>query len=324
MKNVLYFLAYQGISGVQFFELLCAFFFYNKKGCNMFTLWGPNKSCGKSTLVAAIQNFVGHGNQCQLRFNQHSNQFWGAPLKYAAVAFCDDLEDFDEICGKEHFFDGIMDQPIESKGKKVEMVRIPPIIITSNYKPNVTFLEERMMHLVINNVLSEDRSYQWPYHTEVYDPGMITTNDIEPPTAADIQAFLIVGLLIRDLDYLCKKGPKEKGFPWKNNLPLHNRCQQRLWKDDLESLKLLREIYGFNLGKEISTSGQAHNCKKAVRSFSTGHAFCVSFLDATKTQIYDLKEAVYVNISFCRKGCKKDLIREQCIPLATSITEDLL
>lgn len=230
MYNILKYCAYQGISPVRFFEMLCAFFFFNKKGTNIFTLWGGNNSCGKSTLLSAIQILVGNDNQCQLRFNKHTNKFWGAPLKFAAVAFCDGIQDFRLICGKEHYFDGIMEQPIKCKGKATELIRVPPVMFTSNYKPLSKFLEERMMHLVIDRVLTPAHSYPWPHSTPSFEEDNVEMVDITPPTASDLQAFLIVGLLIRDMGYLLEEDPQVPGFPWKENLPLNNRCQHIISK----------------------------------------------------------------------------------------------
>ena len=188
--NVCNYLLYQRVVPSYFFKTLLCFLTNNQKGCNMFCLWGPNKSCGKSSLLSAISEFTGEDYVANLHFDDKMNQFWAAGVEGKLLCISDQVEDYNAVVFKEEAFDGILKVRTECKGKNPKTIAMPHLLITSNIRPPQTLLEERMMELYLNERIEANRFTNFMGFT-------VDSKTLVPLRGIDIHSFLYVGILLQ-------------------------------------------------------------------------------------------------------------------------------
>ena len=240
--NVTNYLAYQGITGGEFLQALYSLLFHNKKGSNMLLLYGSNKGCGKTSLASAIAQFVGEVAFLNFGF---VNQFWGSNCKGKKLCVADQILNWGNVVEKEEYFDGVIPKPVEQKNLPVSSCLFPPILLTTDVQPPVDLVDERMLVCKITNVISNESVQPYPF--DYPEQPNIKGTDLNPLTGKDIRSFLLVGLFLKDLDWLYFERNLIPN-PWVENSPISSEWQNEFIKDPIAFRKVFR-LFGLHLGR---------------------------------------------------------------------------
>ena len=265
--NVINYLAYQGITGGEFLQALYSLLFHNKKGSNMLVFYGSNKGCGKTSLASAIAKFVGEVAYLNFSF---VNQFWGSNCKGKKLCVADQILNWNNVVEKEEYFDGVIPKPVEQKNMPVSACLFPPILLTTNIQPPEDLCNERLLVCKITTVISRDSVQPFPF--ECPEQPTIKCSELTPLTGKDIRSFLLVGLFLKDLDWLYFERNLIPN-PWVENSPISSEWQNEFVKDPIAFRKVFR-LFGLHLGRhglrlQGKNTGDVHKnmCDNSVMSF---------------------------------------------------------
>ena len=223
----------------------------------MMLFYGIQKGCGKTSLASAIAEFVGEVAYLHFGF---INQFWGSNCKGKKLCIADQVLNWANVVDKEEYFDGVIPKPIEQKNLPISTCLFPPIILTSNVQPPVDLCDERMLTCKLQNVIREDDVQPYPFDNP--DHPTIKGSDLHPLEGKDIRSFLLVGLFLKDLDWLFFERNLIPN-PWVENTPLSSQWQNDFIRDRIAFKKAFR-MFGLHLGKvglrlQGKNTGAVHN-----------------------------------------------------------------
>ena len=293
---MLHALAGQGISGVTFWQALCALCCSDKKGLNMLALWGVERGCGKTTFMSAIMDLFPSKAIGRANFGKDMNQFWAEDLVGKAIGSADEILDWGQVEQKQGHFDLARETYAERKNEGGRRHKFPKLVVCSNFEPTYWLKSERMMTFQMNTPINRTNavSYPWPHDIPAYNQVAIVGGGVPLFSNQDFRMFFILGFILNGLPCFCNQETIEmahnEGLPiYFENLPIRLDFMEAAMARDTENfipltnLHYLATLYGFGICPPAE--GQVGSVKQVLTKFSKEFVTGACFFDKDGQEI---------------------------------------